>query len=261
MSIIKGLIKSTFPKLVHARRIRRLAALEQEIRLLPLLCSETKIAIDVGGNLGLYVHHLRKLCKSVIVFEPIPALQSHLKKQYPDVRVEGVALSDAPGQTQLRMPVGNFSWATIALTNNLELADPGAGLTSIEVMVRTLDSYNFENVGIMKIDVEGNEESVLRGASRLLSREKPNVIVEVEERHNSGSVQRVSEFLAKLGYDGFYFYDAKLVSISEFSVERDQRVQNVGSAGKSGRYINNFIFVSSDKSSELAEQVVHHIVI
>jgi FkbM family methyltransferase len=251
MSAVKGLIKRAFPKLVHARRIRRLTDREKEIQLLPLLCNEAKIAVDVGGNLGLYVHHFQKLCKSVVVFEPIPALQTHLKQQYRDIRVEGVALSDAPGQTQLRMPTGNYSWATIATTNNLELADPDAGFTSIEVPVRTLDSYNLDNVGILKIDVEGHEESVLRGAVGLLSRETPNIIVEVEERHNPGSVTRVSDFLSGLGYHGFYFHQEKLMPIGEFRIERDQQARNVGTAGKIGRYINNFIFVSSEQSARL----------
>jgi FkbM family methyltransferase len=251
MSAVKALIKRAFPKLVHARRMRRLTGGEKEIKLLPFLCSEAKIAIDVGGNLGLYVHHFQKLCKSVVVFEPIPALQSHLKQQYPGIRVEGVALSDAPGQARLRMPTGNHSWATIATTNNLALADPAGGLTSIEVPVRTLDSYELDDVGILKVDVEGHEESVLRGAIKLLSRERPSIVVEVEERHNPGSVKRVSDFLSGLGYDGFYLHDAELTSIAEFRIERDQQVQNVGTAGKIGRYINNFIFVTSDRSARL----------
>ena len=92
------------------------------------------------------------------------------------------------------------------------------------------------------------KNSVLRGAVGLLSREKPNIVVEVEERHNPGSVKRVSDFLSGLGYDGFYFYEGKLTPIGEFSIEMDQQVRNVGTAGKIGRYINNFIFVSSDRS-------------
>jgi FkbM family methyltransferase len=251
MSVVKTLIERAFPKLVHIRRMRRLGARENEIKLLPLLCNDAKIAIDVGGNLGLYVHHFQKLCKSVIVFEPIPALQSYLRKQYPDVRVEGVALSDSPGHAQLRMPPGIHSWATIAATNDLALADPASGLTSIEVPVRTLDSYALDGVGILKVDVEGHEESVLRGAIKLLSREKPNIVVEVEERHNPGSVRRVSDFLSGLGYEGFYLHDAKLVPIAEFRIERDQQVRNVGTSGKIGRYINNFIFVASDQSARL----------
>jgi FkbM family methyltransferase len=231
--------------------MRRLGAREREIKLLPLLCSNAKIAVDVGGNLGLYVHHFQKLCRNVVVFEPIPALQSYLKKQYHDIRVEGVALSDAPGEAELRMPTGNYSWATIATTNDLALADPAAGLTSIAVPVRTLDSYAFDGVGVLKVDVEGHEESVLRGAIELLSREKPNIVVEVEERHNPGSVKRVSDFLTGLGYEGFYLHNADLVPIAEFRIERDQPVQNVGTAGKIGRYINNFIFVASEQSARL----------
>lgn len=251
MSAVKTLIKRAFPKLVHARRMRRLGEREKEIRLLPLLCSDARIAVDVGGNLGLYVHHFQKLCSGVVVFEPIPALQSHLRQQYRDIRVEGVALSDAPGHAQLRMPTGNYSWATIATTNSLALADPAGGLTTIDVPVRTLDSYAFEAVGILKVDVEGHEESVLRGGIELLRRDRPNIVVEVEERHNPGSVKRVSDFLSGLGYDGFYWHDAQLTSMSEFRVERDQLVQNVGTAGKIGRYINNFIFVASDQSARL----------
>jgi len=251
MSVVKALIERAFPGLVHARRMRRLGAREKEIKLLPLLCSDAKIAVDVGGNLGLYVHHFQKLCKSVVVFEPIPALQSYLRKRYRDVRVEGVALSDSPGHAQLRMPTGIYSWATIATTNDLALADPTDGLTSMEVPVRTLDSYALDGVGILKVDVEGHEESVLRGAIKLLSRDKPNIVVEVEERHNPGSVKRVSDFLSGLGYDGFYLRDADLVPIAEFRTERDQPMQNVGTSGKIGRYINNFIFVASDQSTRV----------
>ena len=250
MSAVKTLIERAFPRLVHARRMRRLGAREKEIRLLPLLCSEAKIAVDVGGNLGLYVHHFEKLCKSVIVFEPIPALQAYLRKQYRDVRVEGVALSDSPGQAQLRMPTGIHSWATIAASNDLALADPDA-LTSMEVPVRTLDSYALDGVGILKVDVEGHEEHVLRGGIGLLSREKPNIVVEVEERHNPGSVKRVSDFLRGLGYEGFYLHDEKLVPIAEFRIERDQPMRNVGTSGKIGRYINNFIFVAADQAARL----------
>jgi FkbM family methyltransferase len=249
MSAVKALIRTTFPRLVQARRIRRLGSREKEIGLLPLLCNDAKIAIDVGGNLGLYAHHFQKLCKGVVVFEPIPALQSHLRQQYPDIRIESVALSDAPGRALLRMPTGNYSWATIAAANDLALADPAGGLTSLDVAVRTLDSYAFDNVGILKVDVEGHEEAVLRGATALLSREMPNIVVEVEERHNPGSVRRVSDFLAGLGYHGFFLHDCALAPIAEFRIERDQQVQNVGTAGKTGRYINNFIFVAPDRAA------------
>ena len=44
--------------------------------------------------------------------------------------------------------------------------------------VRKLDSYEFEGVGLIKIDVEGDELAVLEGAEQTIAREKPVIIVE-----------------------------------------------------------------------------------
>lgn len=247
----KELVKRAFPRLVQSRHIRRLTAAEREIKLLPLLCSRDKIAVDIGANLGLYVHYFMHLCKAVVAFEPIPALQVHLKRHYPRVQIEGAALSDVSGSAKLRMPTGNFSWATISPTNALELADSQTGLTVIEVPVRVLDNYQLQNVGVMKIDVEGHEESVLRGGIGLISSSKPHLIIEVEERHNSGSLKRVSDLMHELGYVGLYLDGADLKSIKDFRIERDQSISNVGRAGKTGRYINNFVFVPAEKAGSV----------
>lgn len=256
MRIAKEFLKRAFPRLAQSRRIRRLTAAEREIKLLPYLCSEDKIAVDVGANLGLYVHYFNRLCKGVIAFEPIPALQMHLRRQYPAIQIEGVALSDSPGSAKLRMPTGNFSWATIAPTNALEFANRETGLTVIEVPVRVLDSYQLTNVGIIKIDVEGHEDAVLRGATQLLSSSKPNAIIEIEERHNSGSVKRVADLMRELGYDGFYLDGDNLRSISTFRADRDQAISNVGTAGKTGRYINNFIFIRTENVAMVCGNLV-----
>jgi FkbM family methyltransferase len=239
-----------FPQYVHDRRIRRSTAAEQEIRLLPLLCSKDKLAVDIGANQGLYVHHFAKLTSGVIAFEPIPAMQEHLKRFYSNTRIEGVALSDREGLATLRMPSGNTSWATIAPTNNLELADRQSGFVNIEVPIKTLDSYGFTNVAIVKIDVEGNEEAVLRGAKNLINSERPNLVVEIEERHNPGSIDRVDAFMTGLRYHGFFFHGNKLSPMAAFNAASDQPVSNVGVGGKSGRYINNFIFVPAEKSGD-----------
>jgi len=41
------------------------------------------------------------------------------------------------------------------------------------------------------------------------------------------------------------------VPIAEFRIERDQPMRNVGTSGKIGRYINNFIFVAADQAARL----------
>lgn len=253
--MLRYMAEIAFPHYVHDRRIRRSTAAEQEIRLLQLLCSKDKLAVDIGANQGLYVHHFEKLALGVIAFEPIPAMQQHLKRFYRKTRIEGVALSDKQGLATLRMPSGNTSWATIAPTNNLELADRDSGFVNIEVPIRTLDSYDLANVAIIKIDVEGNEEAVLRGAKKLIHSERPNLVIEIEERHNPGSIARVDEFMTDLGYRGFFFYANKLSPMAVFNAASDQPIGNVGVGGKSGRYINNFIFVPAEKSGDFSTAV------
>jgi FkbM family methyltransferase len=238
---IVGLIS---PSTLHRRNIRYAAAREKEVAVLPALCKRDKIAIDVGANIGLYVYHLLPIVEEVIVFEPNPVMQATLKRFYgKSIRLEGVALSNQQGRAELRMPKGNADWATIANTNKLDLADASRGFETVSVDVRTLDSYCFEKVGLIKIDVEGHEEAVLNGALNTIQRDSPNLIVEVEERHNPGSVERVAEMLSRYQYDGYFIWDGTIHSIDNFDPSRDQSITNIGEVGKIGRYINNFIYV------------------
>lgn len=252
---VKAAIDHLAPGWMAQRYLRRIEAAtqaEKEISLLPLLCRADSLAVDVGANQGLYVHHLLPLVKQVIAFEPLPGMQAQLQRFYAGkIRLEPVALSRAPGRAQLRMPAGNPSWATMAQTNQLEMAQPGKPIETVDAEVRTLDSYELHNVSLIKIDVEGNEEAVLEGAAATLARERPSLVIEVEERHNAGSVLRVARFLGNLSYDGFYLLDGELKPISSFDAAHDQDIHNVGLQGKVGRYINNFIYVPRERVDTL----------
>ena len=59
----------------------------------------------------------------------------------------------------------------------------GDTVETIRVPLRTLDSYNLSNIGFIKIDVEGHELDVLRGAEVTLRRDQPNLLIEIENRH------------------------------------------------------------------------------
>jgi FkbM family methyltransferase len=66
-----------------------------------------------------------------------------------------------------------------------------------EIPVRTLDSFNLPDVGLMKIDVEGMEAEVLVGADSLVRRCKPRIIVEV---HGQKAASDVSQLLLHQSY-------------------------------------------------------------
>jgi hypothetical protein len=67
----------------------------------------------------------------------------------------------------------------------------------VPVQTRTLDSFALEHVDFMKIDVEGHELAVLRGASETLARHRPWLVVEAWEDHR----EPVKQLLAALDYD------------------------------------------------------------
>jgi FkbM family methyltransferase len=244
------------PHYMHHRRLRLAAPAEQEIELLPALCEPGKIAIDVGANKGLYVDHLRALGANVVAFEPYPHTAQQLQRFYRgSVNVQDVALSDKRGRAQLRLPKDNVSWATLADTNRLEMADPARGFEILNVEARTLDEYDFRDVSFIKIDVEGHEEAVLKGAQRTLTTNRPCLLIEIEERHNTGSVDRVAKMLAALGYREYFLMNDELHGYQHFDANRHQASSNVGERGKTGTYVNNFVFVHQARATNVLDKL------
>ena len=137
---------------------------------------------------------------SCIAFEPNPAMADRLARALPDVTLHRCALGDTEGEAILSIPiVGGIDYDGYA-----SLA-PGAALAghprrSIAVPVRRLDGFAIANVGMAKIDVEGFEERVLAGAEATIRRDRPNLLVECEERHNPGGPARLASMLASWGY-------------------------------------------------------------
>jgi len=149
--------------------------------------------------------------------------------------------------------------STIESANVLE--DP-AGSPQVECLVPTLrlDDYGFKSVGFVKIDVEGHELPVLRGAEETLRQCSPTILVELEERHCPGTVKNVSAFLSTLGYDGFFILDGAVVPISQFVQSSHQNPANVGSWKeywvRRGVYVHNFFFLPSSQKQRLHEALL-----
>ena len=118
---------------------------------------------------------------------------------------------------------------------------PPAPAEALRVEVRTLDSYSFSDVALIKIDVEGGELDVLRGAVATVAQNSPVLIIEVEQRHRVGSMADVVATLSELEYAG-WFLDrrAGLRPLTEFDQGRHQRLDSAEQPVPP--YINNFIF-------------------
>jgi FkbM family methyltransferase len=246
---LKQVAESLFPKTMYARRFESWVKVEPELPLLPALSRKDAVALDIGANEGFFAHHLLPHAQGVIAFEPLPQMLARLRERYAGKMViHGVILSDQEGQGELKYPAGGYMSATIA-ESNLAALESGRVIETVVSPMRTLDSFKLTNVGFVKIDVEGHEEAVLHGGAETLKREKPNLMIEIEERHAPGSLARVSAFLHDLGYSGFYLDGKQIMPVAQFNPLSDQVIQN----GKAGKYINNFLFFPRDRAAGIVE--------
>ena len=127
-------------------------------------------AVDVGGHIGLWSWVMAKDFDAVLAFEPMEVHRECWRKNMEGVENAGLyecALGAEQGHVALETRTAGSSGDT--------QVKPGVkGTTPLE----TLDSFGFADVGLIKIDCEGYEEFVLRGAADTLARCKPVVIVE-----------------------------------------------------------------------------------
>jgi FkbM family methyltransferase len=114
-------------------------------------------------------------------FEPIPSLAGELQTRFPTVSVHALALSDASGRREF-----TFVKSRPGYSGFRERTYPGAeDLEKIQVDSARLDDVlppGYEPA-LIKIDVEGAELEVLRGARKTLERHKPVVVFE----HGAGA--------------------------------------------------------------------------
>ncbi len=205
---------------------------ESELALLPALCDPKRrgTVVDVGANYGMYLARLVGMADRCVAFEPIPGLASMLRRGFGRrVDVHAVALSAERGSdVVLRLPRLRTGYATIETNNDLSslASTPSRGLDEIVVPRETLDNYALDDVRFMKIDVEGHEEQVLAGAEQTLAQHRPNLLIEVEDRHNAGCVERIMDRLTRLDYAAYVVVDRRLHSLSEFDLADHQRTNS-----------------------------------
>jgi FkbM family methyltransferase len=215
--------------------------LEAELSLLDSLVGTRKCAVDVGANIGFYSFVLSGLCDRVEAFEPIPACADVLCAfGAKNIRVHRVGLSSSGGDRPLRVPVvgGHPQALSASFSRNYENQEEWL------VPVRRLDDYRFADVSFMKIDVEGHEREVLDGGRETILREKPRLLIEIEQRHHSEPIDEVFRHVLAFGYSGSFYYREELRPLSDFDIGVHQNASLADTM--KGAYVNNFIFLPVD---------------
>jgi FkbM family methyltransferase len=183
---------------------------EPELADLEKHVSPGKTFIDVGANFGIYTVVASKLVGEagrVIAFEPTAQSFDVLRKNvglnnFNNVLTFRTAVSDEPG-------TGWLYYGTDPVQNSLgknPCWDAGGEEVVMESLDHVLLQAGVDRVDVIKIDAEGAEELVLRGAVNLFSSMRPIVIYEVNREasaHLGLSEDGATKFLKRLGYEFF----------------------------------------------------------
>jgi len=215
--------------------------------------------LDIGAHDGLLTRPFAALPGArVIAFEPLPPAMARLRTGFggsvpPNVVLREEALGAAPGEATLTLPVVDGApaeqWASLAKTY---AEHAGVGTQAHRVRVITLDSLGLTDVTAVKLDAEGFEQEVLEGARATLSRCRPALSLEIEERHRPGSTRDVPALLAGLGYGGWFWHAGALRPLTQF----DAPTMQVASAdpsvfAASDPYIFSFFFLPLELAQEM----------
>jgi FkbM family methyltransferase len=251
LPLISNLLTKITPKYLHLpleyKTLKLSRSLEREMYHLNTLITKKGRAIDIGANRGLYSYALAKICESVEAFEPQPwcceVIEEYSRKFNKHINVHNCGLSDSDSILQLNIPILKGRIQTTLATGVASVNAPQGEYKSIDIDVYPLDKFDFQDVVFMKIDVEGHESKVLEGAKKTILREKPIILVEIEQRHlGETQIQLIFQQINSLGYDGFFLTQDGLQNCKYFDVDRHQDIFKLADPIKTSKYVSNFIF-------------------
>ena len=218
----------------YTQRLRAGPYQKQNLMHLRELCPNARKIVDIGMNIGMNTWEYATWAQEVHGFEPVPATYQ--------VALDNIALNQHHQDPSLgwwRDPATG-AWASLAITGRIQtynvalgpqastvemhikkndghnrVANDGyaklngkpvkvnTGYQRVSVPQTTLDSYNFTDVDIIKIDVEGYELQVLEGAVATIAQNRPIVqieCVEIQPRAFGKTIQDLMDYFTGRNY-------------------------------------------------------------
>jgi FkbM family methyltransferase len=262
-SLATGVALRIFPR-TAVRLFGRIEARrpQSSLALLNRVVRPGEVVVDVGAHRGVYADRLARLVGTrghVYAFEPNPASWDVLTRVVgglPQVTIHRVGVSDSPGSATLFRP--RPDGVRVDAMSSLSRPGDTAGVAydPVAIDLVTLDdalAQELRPIALVKIDVEGHELAVLRGAEGVLRRSTPVILVEIEQRHQEADIRETFAFLEGLGYRGRFLGAGGLRPLSEFDIRRHQTdlLPDGFAVGRPAPgYVSDFLFVASAERSE-----------
>ena len=164
---------------------------------------------DVGANIGDTALHFSKSVGSagkVFAFEPDPAnyikLQTNIaKNNASNITSFNIGLGSERGTMKLYKVDPNNKGMNRMFLNRKD--DSDFVEVSIEKVDDVMNQLSYPEIDFIKIDVEGFELEVLKGAKQLLEKFKPELFIEMDDSFlnaNNASIKQVIQFLSEMNY-------------------------------------------------------------
>lgn len=245
------------PMQMHERYLAHDKFAEREEDIIGDIVDPTRGSIDVGANLGRYTVLLSKHTDFVIAFEPHPEVARLLRdlvrrKGIDNVTIiEKAASSTADKARPFFLPPEGTGHSTLEQTAQ-------TGSTDVtEVITATLDQLANQNVGFVKIDVEGHEYDVLCGAKQFIAANSPTFLIEIETFIAPGQIAIIREFFDERNYAGYYIYKNGLHPIDAFDSRlQDRKALDWSRSRREMDFVNNFLFAPKGTAAEQMAQRV-----
>jgi FkbM family methyltransferase len=188
------------------------------------LSREASLFLDIGAYTGLF---------ALAVARAHPEIDCHAYEIVPDnylllwqnVMENGLVGRVRPELIGIGAGAGTIHVPRITahgvLPSSVDLSAASRG--GVTIPVRSLDELYPDFVGqaVLKIDVEGFEWEVLRGAEDLIARVKPDIVCEVLRR--APNIAEMTAFLARHGYAWYHISEGQLLPRREITPDRDRR--------------------------------------
>lgn len=158
-------------------------------------CDKEKCILDIGAHSGTYSISLAKYCDKVYSFEPqrmtyyalcgsvaLSSIENIICYNY------GLGSEEQKGIQTLKIVSKDGGGSSLHANENI--------LKKEQITIKTLDSLNLNNIGFIKMDVEGNERYVILGGLETLKRSNyPKILFEANDES-----KELMELLKSIGY-------------------------------------------------------------
>ena len=184
------------------------------IEILKEIGDKESIFIDVGAHVGRYTIRLAKYYKKVIAIEPHPESVQILRKnieinKLDNVEVYEYGIGEGLGEGILHHHGGSSTFLSAPSQKQFKVK-----FTSLDLLITECTPCKT----VIKIDVEGLEVAVLKGAKRILNECKPILLIELHELRGVKPLQGIHDEVKKILHD---FIELDVGDCHKLYVHRD----------------------------------------